>query len=174
MTDNKMSKHKAAAEIIDTHRSIWCADGEGLVCLCDDWGVEVHDGPDDPRPDSIGALAAHAEHVLSALADAGYQVTRLPEAIAEVKVQIYTTRLRKEWTDKVLNEYGTISRIADVAEVDVSTISRWFNGKTEASERCIGTVLSRFPTDFEEAFVVTIEDVERRRARIVKRPTAVA
>ena len=125
MTDNKMSKHKAAAEIIDTHRSIWCADGEGLVCLCDDWGVEVHDGPDDPRPDSIGALAAHAEHVLSALADAGYQVTRLPEAIAEVKVQIYTTRLRKEWTDKVLNEYGTISRIADVAEVDVSTISRW-------------------------------------------------
>lgn len=29
MTDNKMSKHKAAAEIIDTHRSIWCADGEG-------------------------------------------------------------------------------------------------------------------------------------------------
>lgn len=39
MTDNKMSKHKAAAEIIDTHRSIWCADGEGLVCLCDDWGV---------------------------------------------------------------------------------------------------------------------------------------
>ena len=56
MTDNKMSKHKAAAEIIDTHRSIWCADGEGLVCLCDDWGVEVHDGPDDPRPDSIGAL----------------------------------------------------------------------------------------------------------------------
>lgn len=97
MTDNKMSKHKAAAEIIDTHRSIWCADGEGLVCLCDDWGVEVHDGPDDPRPDSIGALAAHAEHVLSALADAGYQVTRLPEAIAEVKVQIYTTRLRKDF-----------------------------------------------------------------------------
>lgn len=45
MTDNKMSKHKAAAEIIDTHRSIWCADGEGLVCLCDDWGVEVHDDP---------------------------------------------------------------------------------------------------------------------------------
>ncbi len=97
-----------------------------------------------------------------------------PIETQEVKVQIYTTRLRKEWTDKVLNEYGTISRIADVAEVDVSTISRWFNGKTEASGRCIGTVLSRFPTDFEEAFVVTIEDVERRRARIVKRPTAVA
>lgn len=86
-------------------------------------------------------------------------------------MQIYTTRLREEWADRVLSEHGTLTRVAAVAGVDVSTISRWFNRRTEASGRCVGTVLTKFPTTFEDAFVVTVEEVEQRRARIVTRPT---
>lgn len=85
-------------------------------------------------------------------------------------MHIYTTRLRPEWVDKTLAEHGTLSRVAEVAEVDVSTISRWFSGKAEASGRCVGTILMRFPASFEDAFVVTLEEVEQRRTRIVKRP----
>ena len=82
-----------------------------------------------------------------------------------------TTRVREEWVDGLLRKFGTLTRLAEKLDVDVSTASRWMDGHTQASPRCIGTVLIKLDVDFDTAFVATVEEAQHRRARIVKRPT---
>lgn len=82
-----------------------------------------------------------------------------------------TTRVRSEWVDRLVNEYGTVSGIAAEMGVDKSTASRWLSGQSEASPRFIGTALMTFPISFDEAFVVVEEVAERRRVRIYKKAT---
>ena len=85
--------------------------------------------------------------------------------------QMCTTRIREEWVDGVLRKYGTLTRLAEKLDIDVSTASRWMDGRAQASPRCIGTVLIKMDVDFDTAFVATVEEVQQRKARIVKRPT---
>ncbi|MGM5068162.1 hypothetical protein EU244_025225 [Rhodococcus qingshengii] len=85
--------------------------------------------------------------------------------------QMCTTRVREEWVVGLLTKFGTLTRLAEKLDVDVSTASRWMDGHAQASPRCIGTVLIKLDVDFDTAFVATMEEAEHRRARIVKRPT---
>lgn len=78
---------------------------------------------------------------------------------------VKTTRVRKEWVDQLVDQYGTYSEIATKMGVDKSTASRWLSGQSEASPRFIGTVLLTFPIEFDDAFVAVEEVAERRRVR---------
>ncbi|MFC9921483.1 hypothetical protein [Rhodococcus sp. NPDC127527] len=87
---------------------------------------------------------------------------------------ICTTRIRDEWVEEQLDKYGTLTRLAEKLDVDLSTASRWMSGRHEASNRCIGTVLIKLGVDFDTAFVATVEEARQRRARVIKRPTGTA
>ena len=84
---------------------------------------------------------------------------------------VRTTRVRKEWVDDLLDQYGTISGIAEEMGIDKSTASRWLSGSVEASPRFIAAALMTFAIEFDEAFVVVEEIAERRRARIYTKAT---
>lgn len=84
---------------------------------------------------------------------------------------VKTTRVRPEWVSDLFAKHGTLTGIANEMGVNKSTASRWLSGVSEASPRCIGTVLMTFPVDFDEAFVVVEEEAERRKARIYNRAT---
>lgn len=86
---------------------------------------------------------------------------------------IATVRVRQDWLEKQVDKAGTLSAFADLIGVEKSTVSRQLKGKTEASPRFIGAVLVHFPVHFQDAFDVTLEEVEQRRARMVRRPTGV-
>lgn len=88
--------------------------------------------------------------------------------------EMCTTRIRNEWVEEQLDKYGTLTRLAEKLDVDLSTASRWMNGQHEASSRCVGTVLIRLGVDFDTAFVATVEEARQRRARVIKRPTGTA
>lgn len=87
---------------------------------------------------------------------------------------VKTTRVRGEWVDELLKSYGTITAVADEMGVDKSTASRWLAGEGEATGRFIGTVLLTFPVSFDDAFVVTEEIAQRRKARVYQRATGIA
>lgn len=71
----------------------------------------------------------------------------------------------------MLEKYSTMTRLAEKLGLETSTVSRQANGKSEASARFIGAVMTTLSVEFTDAFDVTIEEVAQRRARIVKRPT---
>lgn len=85
--------------------------------------------------------------------------------------EMCTTRIRAEWVESILKKFGTLTRLAEKLDVDVSTASRWTDGRAQASSRCIGTMLIKLDVDFDTAFVATVEEAQHRRARIVSRPT---
>lgn len=85
--------------------------------------------------------------------------------------EIATVRVRSDWIDKMLEKHRTMTKFAERLGIETSTVSRQANGRSEASPRFIGAVMTTFAVDFEEAFDVTVEEVAQRRARIVKRPT---
>lgn len=87
---------------------------------------------------------------------------------------VKTTRVRQEYVDSLLKEYGTFTGVAEEMGVDKSTVSRWLSGRGEASPRFIGTVLMTFPVTFDDAFVVVEELAERRRARVYTKATGQA
>lgn len=84
---------------------------------------------------------------------------------------VKTTRVRSEWVDGLFSAHRTLTDIANEMGINKSTASRWLSGTSEASPRCIGTVLMTFPVTFDEAFVVVEEEAERRRARVYNRAT---
>ena len=85
--------------------------------------------------------------------------------------EIATVRVRHDWIENEIAEYGTLAAFAEHLGIEKSTVSRQLAGKSEASPRFIGAVLTTFPIHFQDAFDVTLEEVARRRARIVTRPT---
>lgn len=87
---------------------------------------------------------------------------------------VKTTRVRSEWVDELLKAYGTITAVAAEMDVDKSTASRWLSGEGEATGRFIGTVLLTFPVGFDDAFVVTEEVAQRRKARVYRHATGIA
>lgn len=86
---------------------------------------------------------------------------------------VKTTRVRSEWVAELLEEFGTISAIADEMGVDKSTASRWLSGDGEATGRFVGTVLLTFPITFDDAFVAVEEIAQRRRARVYRHATGI-
>lgn len=78
---------------------------------------------------------------------------------------VRTVRVRAEFVERLRRDYATDAAIAVEMGVDKSTVSRWLNGNSEATPRFIGTTLLTFPVEFDDAFVVTEENAERRRAR---------
>lgn len=86
---------------------------------------------------------------------------------------IATTRVRPEWVESVLREFKTVTRLAEKLGVDKSTASRWLNARGEASPRFIGTVLTTFPIDFDDAFIAVVEQAERRRVRFQTHATGI-
>ncbi|BDD81426.1 hypothetical protein TPB0596_11890 [Tsukamurella pulmonis] len=84
--------------------------------------------------------------------------------------QIATVRIRQDWLETAVKERGSMAALADHLGLEKSTLSRQAAGKSEASPRFIGAVLVAYPINFADAFDVTVEEVQQRRARIVKRP----
>ncbi|MDV2474200.1 hypothetical protein F8M49_29900 [Rhodococcus zopfii] len=85
--------------------------------------------------------------------------------------EIATVRVRQDWLEKMLKTHRTMTSFAEKLGIEKSTVSRQASGKSEASPRFIGAVMTKFAIDFDDAFDVTIEEVAQRRARIVTRPT---
>lgn len=84
---------------------------------------------------------------------------------------VKTIRVRQEWVRDLIKEHGSIPEIAELMELDKSTLYRWLSGEKEATPRFIGNVLLTFPIDFDEAFVAVEEVAERRRARVYTKAT---
>lgn len=74
-----------------------------------------------------------------------------------------TTRVRDEWVKQLLDEYGTVTAIAERMEIDKSTAARWLSGNYEATGRFIGTVMTVFPVGFDDAFEAVEDVVDGRR-----------
>lgn len=84
---------------------------------------------------------------------------------------IDTTRVKQEWVDAQIEEFGTMSKFAERLGVGLSTVSRWVSPQTEANGRFVGAVLNNFPVDFHDAFDVVREEVVEVRPRMRKRST---
>ena len=81
---------------------------------------------------------------------------------------VNTVRVNREWLESAIQQEGTMERFAEKVGVTKSTVSRQAKRKAEASPRFIGAVLAHYPVTFQDAFDVTEEEVEVRRARMVK------
>lgn len=81
---------------------------------------------------------------------------------------VNTVRVNRDWLDGAIKQEGTLERFANKVGVTKSTVSRQARRQAEASPRFIGAVLAHYPVTFHEAFDVTEEEVEVRRARMVK------
>ena len=81
---------------------------------------------------------------------------------------VYTVRVREDWLEKALDKEGGVRALAQKLGCNASTVSRYARGQAEAGPRFIGSVLSAFTIDFDDAFDVTEEQVRVRRARMVK------
>ncbi|CAB0520929.1 hypothetical protein NY035_01915 [Corynebacterium diphtheriae bv. mitis] len=81
---------------------------------------------------------------------------------------VNTVRVNREWLDNAIKNEGTLGRFASKIGVTKSTVSRQARRQAEASPRFIGAVLAHYPVTFHDAFDVTEEKVEVRRARMVK------
>lgn len=81
---------------------------------------------------------------------------------------VNTVRVNRDWLDDAIKREGTLERFANKIGVTKSTVSRQAKRKSEASPRFIGAVLAHYPATFHEAFDITEEEVEVRRARMVK------
>ncbi|WP_151530565.1 MULTISPECIES: hypothetical protein [Corynebacterium] len=81
---------------------------------------------------------------------------------------VNTVRVNREWLESAIAREGTLERFAKKIGVTKSTISRQSKRQSEASPRFIGAVLANCPVTFQDAFDVTEEEVEIRRARMVK------
>ena len=82
---------------------------------------------------------------------------------------IDTTRVRPEWVEKTLDELGTVSRLAEILGVPVSTASRWLEPGKDANGRFIGSVLNHFPVDFDDAFITVREEAPVQQVRLRRR-----
>ncbi|QNQ90752.1 hypothetical protein GP475_08940 [Corynebacterium poyangense] len=81
---------------------------------------------------------------------------------------VNTVRVNRDWLDSAIKREGTLERFASKVGVTKSTVSRHARRQAEASPRFIGAVLAHYPVSFQEAFDVTEEKVQVRRARMVK------
>lgn len=82
---------------------------------------------------------------------------------------IHTVRVRKEWLEAAVQAEGNMVELARKLDCNPSTISRQLNGKAEAGPRLVGAILNKFPVLFEEAFIVSEEELPSRRT---SEPTA--
>lgn len=85
---------------------------------------------------------------------------------------IHTIRVRQDWLGKAIEDAGGMKSLADKMKINVSTVSRVANEKSEAGPRFIGAALAAFPIQFQDAFDVTEEPVRLRQARFVKQIVA--